>query len=193
MTVQDPIARFRRSYESARLSETFDVARVALATADAHGRPSVRFVLVKDFDPRGLCFYTSLDSRKAREIAENPYAALSFHWGSTGEQVRFEGPVALVSDAEADAYFASRPRGSQLGAWASEQSAEIASRGELEERLVEVTRRFGIGPVPRPPRWGGLRLSPSRIEFWHDRPDRLHDRELYTRSEHGWTTSLLSP
>lgn len=193
MTDSDPIARFRSSYERARQSETFDVARAALATADAHGRPSVRFVLVKEFDPRGLCVYTCLDSRKGRDIADNPQVALSFHWASTGEQVRFEGPVEPVSDAESDAYFASRPRGSQLGAWASAQSTEIASRSVLEERLAEVTRRFAGGPVPRPPRWGGLRLRPDRIEFWHDRPDRLHDRELYTRSEHGWSTSRLSP
>ncbi|HEY6878647.1 MAG TPA: pyridoxal 5'-phosphate synthase, partial [Polyangiales bacterium] len=142
MTEQDPIARFRDAYERARSTETFDVARAALATADARGRPSVRYVLVKEFDARGLCVFTCLDSRKARELAQNSFAALSFHWASTGEQVRFEGPVTQVSDSEADAYFASRPRGSQLGAWASAQSAPIGGRAELEQRVAELTRQY---------------------------------------------------
>jgi pyridoxamine 5'-phosphate oxidase len=193
MPDRDPISRFRDSYERARQSETFDVARAALATADAHGRPSVRFVLIKEFDPRGLCIYTCLDSRKAREVAENPWAALSFHWASTGEQVRFEGRIEAVSEAESDAYFASRPRGSQLGAWASKQSAVLRDRNELTDSLAAATRRFEGRSVPRPERWGGLRLVPDQIEFWRDRPDRLHDRELFTRTEQGWTLRLLSP
>lgn len=193
MTEPDPIARFRHAYETARASETFDVARAAFATADARGRPSVRFVLVKEFDSRGLCVFTNLDSRKGRELRENPFAALSFHWASTGVQVRFEGPIEPVSDHEADAYFASRPRGSQLGAWASHQSQPVADRAELEARVAELTGRYEGTSVPRPAHWGGFRLVPRAIEFWRDRRDRLHDRELYTRTEAGWSLCLLAP
>lgn len=193
MSDVDPIARFRESYERARALETFDVARVALATADARGRPSVRFVLVKEFDTRGFAVFTHLDSRKARELRENPFAALAFHWESTGEQVRIEGPIEPIADAESDAYFAARPRGSQVGAWASHQSAPIASRQVLEAAVAEVGARYAGVPVPRPPFWGGLRLVPERIEFWLNRDDRLHDRVLYTRSDGTWTARLLSP
>jgi pyridoxamine 5'-phosphate oxidase len=193
MADPDPIARFRHAYEKARVSETFDVARAALASADARGRPSVRFVLVKEFDARGLCVFTNLESRKARELVTNPFAALSFHWASTGEQVRFEGPVSSVSPEESDAYFASRPRGSQIGAWASHQSQPVASRELLETRVAELTREYEGRPVPRPAYWGGFRLAPEAIEFWHDRRDRLHDRELYTRTESGWSIQRLSP
>ncbi|MDB4973694.1 MAG: Pyridoxal 5-phosphate synthase [Myxococcaceae bacterium] len=193
MSELDPIARFRDSYERARERETFDVARAALATADRHGRPSVRFVLIKQFDRRGFQIYTNLDSRKAHEMAENPRAALSFHWASTGEQVRIEGAVEPVLSAESDAYFAARPRGSQLAAWASHQSATIGDRAELVQRVSEYTSRFDGQPVPRPQFWGGLRLLPERIEFWLDGTDRLHDRVLYTRLASGWSQSLLSP
>jgi len=192
MTEVDPIARFAESYERARQSETFDVARCALATADARGHPSVRFVLMKQFDARGFLVYTNLDSRKVREMRENPYAALAFHWSTTGVQVRIEGHVEPATDAESDAYFAARPRGSQLGAWASPQSAPI-SRAELEARLTEVSARFEGRAVERPAFWGGLRLLPSSIEFWQDREDRLHERTLYTRTPHGFTTCLLAP
>jgi pyridoxamine 5'-phosphate oxidase len=193
MTEPDPIARFRHAYEEARATETFDVARAALATADARGRPSVRFVLVKEFDERGLCVFTNLESRKAGELAANPFAALSFHWASTGVQVRLEGPVAPVSAQESDAYFAGRPRASQISAWASQQSAPVASRAVLEGRVAALTREFEGRPVPRPAHWGGLRLAPTAIEFWLDHRDRLHDRELYTRAKSGWTMQRLSP
>ncbi|MET0282980.1 MAG: pyridoxamine 5'-phosphate oxidase [Polyangiales bacterium] len=193
MTESDPIARFRHAYERARATETFDVARAAFATADARGRVSVRFVLVKEFDARGLCVFTNLESRKARDLRENPQAALSFHWASTGDQIRFEGAIEHVSAAESDAYFASRPRGSQLGAWASPQSQPVSSRSVLEGRVQELEREYQGKTVPRPPHWGGLRLLPESIEFWRDRPDRLHDRELYTRAESGWSVRLLSP
>lgn len=194
MHEHDPIARFREAYERALAGEIFDAARAALATASAAGEPSVRFVLVKAFDARGFVFYTHELSQKGREIAENPRAALSFHWASTGEQVRVSGATSRVDGHEADRYFASRPRGSQLGAWAStQQSAEIASRAELEAALHAAELRFGEGPVPRPPHWTGFRIAPERVEFWRDRPDRLHERELYVRHAAGWHRTRLSP
>jgi len=193
MQERDPIERFREAFERASACESFDASRAALATADARGRPSVRFVLVKDFDARGFVFYTHEESRKGREMADNPYAALSFHWASVGEQVRVEGPVKRVSDAEADAYFESRPRGSQIGAWASAQSQTIASRAELEQRVAEIAARYGDGKIPRPSTWGGFRIAPTAIEFWYNRDDRLHDRVLYVRAGEGYVRSLLSP
>jgi pyridoxamine 5'-phosphate oxidase len=193
MAMLDPIARFAESYARASASETFDASRAALATSDRAGRPSLRFVLVKRWDARGFSFFTNLESQKARELAQNPHAALAFHWASTGAQIRIEGPVERVSDAEADDYFSSRPRGSQLGAWASAQSAVLASRSELSARLAEVEARFRDRAVERPAFWGGFRLLPERIEFWQDRPDRLHDREVYLRVQVGWQIVLLSP
>lgn len=193
MSRVDPIARFAESYTRAAASEPFDAARAALATSSACGLPSVRFVLVKHWDERGFAFFTNLESRKARELAENPHAALAFHWASIGEQVRVEGPVERVSDADADAYFATRPRGAQVGAWASRQSAEIGARAELEARTVELDAQFAGRAVERPPFWGGFRVAASSIEFWRDRADRLHDRELFRRSAGDWQRALLSP
>lgn len=193
MTDLDPIARFSTSFERALESEPFDASRAALATADKSGKPSVRFVLVKEFDARGFVFYTNLSSRKARELAENPRAALAFHWFTRGEQVRIEGAVEPVSANEADAYFASRPRGSQIGAWASRQSQPIAERALLEQKVAELEQTFADGAVPRPSFWSGYRIIPEQIEFWYDRPDRLHDRFLYTREARGWTVARLQP
>ncbi len=193
MHERDPIERFREVFERASASESFDASRAALATADARGRPSARFVLMKGFDARGFVFYTHEESRKGREIAENPYAALCFHWSSLGEQVRIEGPVKRVSDTEADAYFESRPRGSQLGAWASVQSQTLDSRAELEQRVHELATRYGDAKIPRPPTWGGFRIAPTVMEFWYNRDDRLHDRVLFVRAGEGYVRSLLSP
>jgi pyridoxamine 5'-phosphate oxidase len=193
MDERDPIARFRNAYERALERESFDPSRAAFATSDAQGRPSVRFVLVKQFDERGFVVYTNLESKKGLDLAEKPFASLSFHWASIGEQVRIDGEVERVVDAEADAYFQSRPRGSQIGAWASAQSREIASRTELEERVRELSARFGEGEIPRPEFWGGFRIVPRAIEFWLDRPDRLHDRFLYTRDGGAWSVARLSP
>jgi pyridoxamine 5'-phosphate oxidase len=193
MNDADPIARFAASYTRAAATEPFDAARCALATADAQGRPSVRFVLVKDAATHGFVVFMNLGSRKGRELAANPHAALAFHWATQGEQVRVEGPIEPVSPAEADAYFASRPRGSQLGAWASSQSEPVDAREQLEERVAELDIRYAGMPVPRPPFWSGLRIVPERIEFWYDRPDRLHDRFLYTREAGGWSLVRLQP
>jgi pyridoxamine 5'-phosphate oxidase len=193
MTMLDPIARFSETFARASTLETFDATRAALATSDRAGRPSLRFVLVKRWDARGFCFFTNLGSRKASELRANPHAALAFHWATIGEQIRIEGSIEAVSESEADDYFSSRPRGSQLGAWASEQSQTIAARSVLTERLAEIEARFRGRSVERPDFWGGFRLLPRELEFWRDRPDRLHDRELYTRSGDGWHIVLLAP
>jgi pyridoxamine 5'-phosphate oxidase len=166
---------------------------MALATADAEGRPSVRMVLMKGHDERGFVFYTNLDSRKGGELAANGRAALLFHWKSIRRQVRVEGPVEPVSEAEADSYFATRARDSQLGAWASDQSRPLESRAAFEARYEAIRRRFEGGAVPRPPRWAGWRVEPERIEFWSDRAHRLHERRLFTRAGGGWSEGLLYP
>jgi pyridoxamine 5'-phosphate oxidase len=190
----DPVAWFRDSFGRARQSESFDPSRAALATVDSAGRPSVRYVLVKTVDQRGFAFFTNLASVKARQLAANPHAALAFHWASISEQVRAEGRVEPVSDEEADAYFALRPRGSQLSAWTSEQSEPIANRQALEAKLTEVERRFEAQlTLPRPPFWGGYRLVPTRIEFWRDRDDRLHDRWSFSRESSHWLLQRLQP
>jgi pyridoxamine 5'-phosphate oxidase len=190
---RDPIQRLQTSLARALSTEPFDATRAALATADARAVPSVRFVLVKIIDDRGLVFFTHHESRKGHELAENPRAAIAFHWFSQGEQVRARGMVQRISEAESDAYFADRPRGSQLGAWASPQSQPIASRDVLEATIGDVTARFSGTAVPRPAFWGGYRLVPDELEFWHDRPDRLHDRLLYTRHGADWITTRLAP
>jgi pyridoxamine 5'-phosphate oxidase len=189
----DPHSLFEEWFAEARLSEPNDANAVALATADAAGRPSVRMVLLKGHDERGFVFYTNLDSRKGGELADNPRAALLFHWKSLRRQVRVEGDVEPVATAEADAYFATRSRDSQLGAWASDQSRPLASRALFESRYEEMRARFEGGEVPRPPRWSGFRVVPERIEFWSDRAHRLHERRLFERSGDGWSEGLLYP
>ena len=189
----DPHALFEEWLAEARTSEPNDPTAMALATADAQGRPSVRMVLLKGHDARGFVFYSNLDSRKGGELAANPNAALLFHWKSLRRQVRVEGPVERVSDAEADAYFASRARESQLGAWASDQSRPLDRREIFEARYAEMAAQFDGGDVPRPPRWSGWRVMPERIEFWSDRAFRLHERRLFTRAGEGWSEGLLYP
>ena len=190
----DPHALFDEWLALARGSEPNDPDAMALATADAQGRPSVRMVLLKGHDTRGFVFYTNLDSRKGGELEANPNAALLFHWKSLRRQVRIEGAVEAVSRAEADAYFATRARDSQLGAWASDQSRPLDARATFEARYEEVRARFNEGSVPRPPRWSGYRVTPTAIEFWSDRAHRLHERRLFTLRPHGgWDEGLLYP
>jgi pyridoxamine 5'-phosphate oxidase len=193
MAEQDPISRFLEWFEEAKRREPELPEAMALATADPAGAPSVRMVLLKDVDRRGFVFYTNLDSRKGRELTANGKAALLFHWKSLHRQVRVEGPAEPVADAEADAYFASRDRGAQIGAWASEQSRVLTGRLDLEKRVAKFAAQFGLGKVPRPPFWSGYRIVPERIEFWSEGSFRLHDREVYTRSGDGWRTERLYP
>jgi pyridoxamine 5'-phosphate oxidase len=189
----DPYALFNGWYAEARESEPNDSNAMALATADTEGQPSVRMVLLKGHDARGFVFYTNLHSRKARDLIDTPKAGLLFHWKSLRRQVRIEGPVEDVSQDEADAYFASRPRDSQLGAWASDQSQPLPSREVFEAQFAEMAARFDGQDVPRPPHWSGFRVVPHRIEFWHDRPHRLHERRLFVREGEAWREGLLYP
>jgi pyridoxamine 5'-phosphate oxidase len=190
----DPFALFDTWFAEARTSEPNDSNAMALATADADGRPSVRMVLLKGHGPDGFVFYTNRESRKAGEMAANPHAALLFHWKSLRRQIRIEGSLSLASDAESDAYFASRARDSQLGAWASDQSRSLDARETFEARYEQAKARFEGQDVPRPPHWGGYRLTPTHIEFWQDRAHRLHERRVFDLAPDGtWAEGLLYP
>lgn len=189
----DPIPELQRLFARAGRDAPCDPTAAALATADAAGRPSVRMVLIKEIAAAGLCFYTNYESRKGRELEINPWAALCFHWPWIEEQARIEGPVERLSAAESDAYFAQRPRGSQLGAWASRQSQPMTSRAALLWQVLQHEGRHLGRPVPRPPFWGGFRLVPDRIELWHGRPDRLHERRFFAHTDAGWTLTRLYP
>jgi pyridoxamine 5'-phosphate oxidase len=188
----EPLAPFRRWLDEAWKGEP-NAHAMTLATATPEGRPSARAVLLKGLDARGFVFYTNLESRKSDELFANPHAALCFLWKSLNRQVRVEGTVEQVADDEADAYFASRPRDSQLGAWASDQSRPLASHALLERRVDEFSRRFEEGTVPRPIYWSGFRVVPQRVEFWQERPYRLHDRLLFIREGEGWRRERLFP
>jgi pyridoxamine 5'-phosphate oxidase len=191
----EPLQLFREWFEQAKLTEPNDPNAMSLATVDENAMPNVRMVLLKDFDARGFVFYTNCESRKGIEILRNPKAALSFHWKSLRRQVRLRGAVEKVDAAEADAYFATRPRESRIGAWASAQSRPLESRFALEKSVAKFAARYAIGEIPRPPYWCGLRLVPVTIEFWQDRPFRLHDRLVFTRPRPGapWSTARLYP
>jgi pyridoxamine 5'-phosphate oxidase len=193
VTNADPFALFGEWLKAAEAAEPNDPNAMSLATVDADGMPNVRTVLLKGHDDRGFVFYTNYESAKGRELLAHPKAALNFHWKSLGRQVRLRGAVAPVSAAEANAYFASRPRGSRIGAWASQQSRPLESRFALEKAVAAYTTRFAIGEIPRPAYWSGFRLSPSEIEFWSAGTFRLHDRVRYRRVGEGWETTRLYP
>jgi pyridoxamine 5'-phosphate oxidase len=191
----DPFERFAALYAQARAAIPVDPNAMVLATVGPDGQPSARVVLLKDFDARGFVFYTNLESRKGQDLLAHPQAALMLHWAPLERQVRIEGRAERVSDAEADAYFRSRPRGSQVGAWASAQSRPLPSREQLEARVEELTRHYEGHEVPRPPYWSGFRVVPHRIEFWHARASRLHERIVYLRDSASgpWRTGMLNP
>lgn len=192
---REPFSLFGKWLNDAEKSEPNDANAVALATVDTSGLPNVRMVLLKGFDERGFVFYTNFESQKGQEILGAGKAAMCFHWKSLRRQVRVRGPVEVVSDAEADAYYASRPRGSRIGAWASKQSRPLESRFALEKAVAEYTARYAIGQIPRPSHWSGFRIKPVSIEFWHDRPFRLHDRLEFRRiaDGEGWEKVRMYP
>lgn len=192
---REPFLLFAQWLGEAEKSEPNDPNAMALATVDADGLPDVRMVLLKGLDDRGFVFYTNTQSAKGNELGANPKAALLFHWKSLRRQVRIRGPVERVTDAEADAYYATRPRGSRIGAWASQQSRPLESRFALEKAVASYTAKFGLGEIPRPPHWTGFRILPVQVEFWHDRPFRLHDRLVFRRGapEGGWSRDQLYP
>jgi pyridoxamine 5'-phosphate oxidase len=189
----DPIRQFDVWFQQALASNLTDANAMTLATASPNGRPSARVVLLKDFDERGFVFYTNYDSRKGRELLENPYAAVVFYWAEMERQVRIEGITEQVTREESEAYFRSRPEMSRLGAWASHQSQVIPDRETLEQKVRELNEQYSQGDIPLPPHWGGYRLIPDRIEFWQGRASRLHDRILYVHQGERWTMQRLSP
>ena len=189
----EPYALFRKWLAEAEKSEPNDPNAMALATVDEAGLPDVRMVLLKGYDQHGFVFYTNFESDKGRELLSSMKAALCFHWKSLRRQVRVRGPVEKVADAEADTYFKSRPRGSRIGAWASKQSRPLESRFALEKAVAEYTAKYAVGDIPRPPYWSGFRILPQRIEFWQDKPFRLHDRLVFNKAGNGWVTERLYP
>ena len=189
----EALDRFDALFRRAATCDLNEPSAVTVATVDAHGRPSARVVLVKGYDASGFVFYTNTLSRKGRELAANPRVAMCLFWDPLMEQVRIEGHVSTVSDAEADAYWTGRHPGSQIGAWASDQSEPLRSREALEARVAELVERFGEGPVPRPAHWSGYRVVPDRIEFWRSLPNRLHERTCYSLEDGEWRVSLLHP
>lgn len=191
--LENPIDLFKQWFDEAKTCGLKEPTAVTLATADPSGMPSARMVLLKEVDDAGFVFYTNYQSRKGKELEQNPQAALCFHWMPIGKQVRVQGAVERVSEAQSDAYFASRPRDSQIGAWASAQSEPLEGRFDLEKQVAAYALKFGIGKIPRPPHWGGYRIVPQTIEFWQEGMFRLHDRLLYTRAGSGWTTRRLFP
>lgn len=194
--LRDPVVLFQQLLAEARSlprEQVPEPTAFALATSGESGQPSIRMLLLKDVDRDGFVFYTNLESRKARELADNKRAAMNFHWSALERQVRIEGRVSPVSDAEADAYFATRPRGSQIGAWASRQSRPMERAGDLDARVAEYEEKYEGKDVPRPPFWSGFRLEPSSIEFWKGKPSRLHERQLFVREGDGWRVQLLYP
>ncbi|MCT4657337.1 MAG: pyridoxamine 5'-phosphate oxidase [Cohaesibacter sp.] len=189
----EPFELFADWLKDAEKSEPNDPNAMAVASVDAEGMPNIRMVLLKDFSPEGFVFYTNFESAKGQELLTSHKAGLLFHWKSLRRQIRIRGSVEVVSNEEADAYFYSRARGSRIGAWASKQSRPLESRFALEKAVAEYTAKFGIGKVPRPDHWSGFLVRPEQIEFWHDRPFRLHDRVVFTKSSSGWEKQQLYP